>query len=107
MDLNNLSDKIIPNKSIAYLDSLIAEENQTNVAWYIILLLSTLYGSISVISLFGNVLIIWAILNNKKMRTVTNYFIINLAIADIIIGLLVVPFQVSLLSENNILHKKK
>jgi hypothetical protein len=96
MDSNNTLDRIFPIKNNSFdFDSSIEKDNQKNVAWYTIILLSTIYGSISVISLLGNVLIILAILNNRKMRTVTNYFILNLAIADIIIGLLVVPFQVS------------
>jgi hypothetical protein len=85
--INNLS---LPNsnKMVSDLDF-----SPYKVDWYIIVFLSFLYGLISLISIFGNALIIWAVVNNKKMKNVTNYFIINLAVADIIIGVLVAPFQ--------------
>ena len=63
---------------------------------YVILFLSILYGSISIISVFGNALIIIVVLKNKRMKSVTNYFITNLALADIVIGLFAAPFQASI-----------
>ena len=81
---------LINNKTIDYGDNV---DEDIDVDWYIILFLSLLYGAISIISVFGNSLIIWTVMRNKRMRNVTNYFISNLAIADIIIGVLVAPFQ--------------
>ncbi len=66
-----------------------------HVDWYIVTFLSILYGSISIVSVVGNSLIIWTVMANKRMRNVTNYFISNLAMADIVIGVLVTPFQVN------------
>lgn len=54
------------------------------------------YFSISIISIFGNCLIIYAVFNNKRMHNVTNYFITNLAIVDIAISIFSTPFQVKL-----------
>ena len=59
----------------------------------IIILLAFLYGSISIIAVIGNGLVILVIVKNKKMQTVTNIFIANLALADVIIGLFSIPFQ--------------
>lgn len=59
----------------------------------IIVLLAFLYGSISIIAVIGNGIVIYVIMANKKMQTVTNIFIANLALADVIIGLFSIPFQ--------------
>ncbi|KAK6487637.1 substance-K receptor [Huso huso] len=40
------------------------------------------YALIVIISVTGNVTVIWIILAHKRMRTVTNYFIVNLAFSD-------------------------
>ncbi|KAK7895443.1 hypothetical protein WMY93_020768 [Mugilogobius chulae] len=40
------------------------------------------YCSIVAVSVLGNVLVIWIILSHKRMRTVTNYFLVNLAFAE-------------------------
>ena len=36
----------------------------------------------------GNVIVIWIVLAHKRMRTVMNYFIVNLAVADFLISVL-------------------
>ena len=36
----------------------------------------------------GNIIVIWIVLAHKRMRTVTNYFLVNLAVADVLISLL-------------------
>ncbi|GFS02984.1 neuropeptide Y receptor [Elysia marginata] len=58
-----------------------------------ICLLSILYGTISLLAVLGNALVILVIFKNIKMHTVTNIFIANLAVADVTIGLLCIPFQ--------------
>ncbi|CAK9300529.1 unnamed protein product [Gordionus sp. m RMFG-2023] len=58
-----------------------------------LVLMSILYGMISLTSIIGNGCVIWIILSRHKMRTVTNYFLLNLAIADMVIGMFSVPFQ--------------
>ena len=63
------------------------------------------YYSISLISIFGNFLIIYVVIKNKRMHNVTNYFITNLALVDIIISLFSTPFQVNLSSKNLYLFK--
>jgi len=61
---------------------------------FILAFLTLLYGTISLIAVIGNSLIIYTVIINKTLQSVTNYFICNLAVADLIIGLLVAPFQV-------------
>ncbi|XP_056613182.1 G-protein coupled receptor 83-like [Triplophysa dalaica] len=50
------------------------------------------YSVIIVISLFGNILVCHVVIKNKRMHSATSLFIVNLAIADILITLLNTPF---------------
>jgi leucokinin receptor len=59
----------------------------------LLILLSFLYGSISLIAVIGNSLVIWIVITTKQMHSVTNFYIGNLAVADVIIGLFSIPFQ--------------
>ncbi len=55
--------------------------------------LSICYCCVSLCAVIGNSLIIWIVLRSPRMRSVTNYFIANLAFADILIGAFAIPFQ--------------
>ena len=54
----------------------------------------TLYAAIFCISSIGNALVCVIILKKKRMKTVTNYFILNLAIADLTLTLICIPFDI-------------
>jgi hypothetical protein len=64
------------------------------VSWFITVIFILLFGSLSIIAVCGNSLISCIVIKNKRMRSSTNYFICNISVADIIIGLLAIPFQV-------------
>lgn len=51
-----------------------------------------LYTTIFVLGLFGNMLVCYVVVRNKAMQTVTNLFITNLALSDILLCILAVPF---------------
>lgn len=59
------------------------------------MLLSIFYGTISILAVIGNSLVIWIVATTRQMQTVTNMFIANLALADVVIGMFAIPFQVS------------
>lgn len=52
----------------------------------------TAYTIIFVIGIFGNALVCYAVIRNRAMQTVTNLFITNLALSDILLCVFAVPF---------------
>ena len=46
------------------------------------------------LTVFGNVLVILSVYKERSLQTATNYFIISLAIADLLVATLVMPFAV-------------
>lgn len=49
---------------------------------------------IAVLAVAGNVLVCWAVCLNSNLQSITNFFVVSLAVADIAVGLLAVPFAV-------------
>lgn len=50
------------------------------------------YIVIFVLGIFGNVLVVFVVGRNRQMHTVTNLFIANLALSDVLLCVLAVPF---------------
>ncbi|XP_025154341.1 prolactin-releasing peptide receptor isoform X2 [Harpegnathos saltator] len=50
------------------------------------------YANIFVLGIFGNVLVCFVVARNRHMHTVTNFFITNLALSDVLLCVLAVPF---------------
>lgn len=53
-----------------------------------------LFGVLFIIGLVGNFLVTFVVVRNPTMRTITNIFLVNLAVADFLVILLCLPFTV-------------
>lgn len=51
---------------------------------------------IAVLSISGNVLVCWAVAINTTLKNATNYFLVSLAVADILVGCLAIPFAITI-----------
>lgn len=58
---------------------------------HMIAVYSIAYGLVFLFGLLGNSFVIAVIIKDPGMRNVTNYFILNMAVADVLVALLVVP----------------
>uniref|UniRef100_A0A1I8JEW4 G_PROTEIN_RECEP_F1_2 domain-containing protein n=1 Tax=Macrostomum lignano TaxID=282301 RepID=A0A1I8JEW4_9PLAT len=45
-------------------------------------------------TIFGNVLVVMSVVRERSLQSVTNYFIVSLAFADILVGAIVMPISV-------------
>lgn len=51
-----------------------------------------LYAIILLLAVVGNALVIMTLVQNRRMRTITNVFLLNLAVSDILLGVFCMPF---------------
>lgn len=52
-----------------------------------------MYSLIFLLSVLGNTLVITVLIRNKRMRTVTNIFLLSLAVSDLMLCLFCMPFN--------------
>lgn len=52
-----------------------------------------LYAAVIALSIVGNVMVVVAVWRHKHMRTVTNCYIANLAVCDLLVSLVVMPLK--------------
>ncbi|XP_054166956.1 RYamide receptor-like [Oppia nitens] len=63
---------------------------QTNTAFEVAMCI--FYAIIWLAAIIGNGFIIYIVLKEKRMQTVTNFFILNLAVGDLLMAVLCIPF---------------
>lgn len=67
-----------------------AEVNQTYMQ-HMTVILVILHVSVFITGLIGNALVCLSVYRNKSLQTVTNYYIVNLAVADFLVILICLP----------------
>ncbi|EFA10769.1 octopamine receptor beta-2R isoform X1 [Tribolium castaneum] len=63
--------------------------------YLIVFLKATIMGSIIVVSIFGNLLVIVSVMRHRKLRIITNYYVISLAFADMLVAMFAMTFNFS------------
>ncbi|KAM9735019.1 adenosine A2a receptor b isoform 1-T1 [Menidia menidia] len=51
---------------------------------------------IALLAVAGNILVCWSVCLNSNLQSITNYFVVSLAVADIAVGLLAIPFAITI-----------
>jgi tachykinin-like receptor len=97
--MENITTTLWPNEtSTPGNDSLYFNDTQEDHNQFILplwrqLLWTLLFAGMVVVATGGNLIVIWIVLANKRMRTVTNYFLVNLSVADAMVSALNVTFN--------------
>jgi len=85
IDLDYIYSTETPNSTASYSADVVAVE--VNL-WSLLLLV------FPVATVFGNALVCASVWTERSLQTVTNYFIVSLAIADLMVAVLVMPLAV-------------
>ncbi|XP_077999605.1 neuromedin-K receptor-like [Glandiceps talaboti] len=93
----SINSTVEPSPSFNY--SVCPEEN--GMPSLVVFSWTLVFGAMIVTAAVGNLIVLWIVLAHRRMRTVTNYFIVNLALADAMNAIFNVPFPFSYLLYND------
>lgn len=62
---------------------------------FVLSLKATIMGSIIIASILGNLLVIVSVMRHRKLRIITNYYVISLALADMLVAMFAMTFNAS------------
>lgn len=68
--------------------------SSSDITLYVKVPIASLMSLVSIITFLGNLLVIYAIKTERRLQTVSNYFICSLAVADFLIGICVMPMSI-------------
>ncbi|XP_043480938.1 tachykinin-like peptides receptor 86C isoform X2 [Leptopilina heterotoma] len=64
------------------------QQRPFDLPWWQKLVWSLVYAIILMVATGGNIIVMWIVLAHRRMRTVTNYFLVNLSVADLMMSVL-------------------
>lgn len=65
-------------------------KQRTTMSWYMCTSLT-----ISIMAITGNGLVVWLITTRSKLHNTTNWFILSLAVSDLLVGLIITPLYIA------------
>ena len=86
---SHVSNQILPT-SLTTTPQPVTIETLSNNYWAFVLIFFPLF------TIFGNVLVVVSVYREKSLHTITNYFVVSLAISDITVAAVVMPFAIYL-----------
>ena len=88
---NNLSIKLVRdfNHNYDYIDDNYKPIIVSDANYWLLLLLP-----LPLCCVFGNGLVVISVFTNRSLKTCTNFLLVSLAVADLIVGALVMPFSI-------------
>lgn len=94
--LNDTWEDLNPSNSSSLQENPLARHNITYVDFYlhkpsVAAVFTVSYLLIFLVCMVGNGVVCFIVLRSKNMRTVTNLFILNLAISDLLVGIFCMP----------------
>ncbi|XP_036404017.1 alpha-1A adrenergic receptor-like isoform X1 [Megalops cyprinoides] len=91
---SNGSSELLDGARLSAKNSNVTSKNETELIPLVLtraVPLGIVLGAFILFAIVGNILVILSVVCNRHLRTPTNYFIINLAIADLLLGTTVLP----------------
>ncbi|XP_020296166.1 tachykinin-like peptides receptor 86C [Pseudomyrmex gracilis] len=79
----------------------INQDRPFDLPWWQKFFWSLVYAVILLVATGGNIIVIWIVLAHRRMRTVTNCFLVNLSVADLMMSLLNCAFNFIFLLNSN------
>ncbi|XP_078047006.1 tachykinin-like peptides receptor 86C isoform X2 [Augochlora pura] len=77
------------------------QERPFDLLWWQKLAWSLVFAVMLLVATGGNIIVMWIVLAHRRMRTVTNYFLVNLSVADLMMSLLNCAFNFTFLLNAN------
>jgi len=99
--INFTNESLFSKENANRFDSFFLDSNNLTYSPFVTVLIACIATLMSFTTIIGNVFVIVAFIIEKSLRKYSNYFILNLSIADLLIGILIPPYAPFLLYKRN------